>query len=430
MAEFTGERVIPGLVDADLFNEHISRYKFAARLIPKGGEILDLGCGTGYGTVELLSGGTSIVGADVSAEAVAYARANYGREGVTFLEASCEALPLTDHQFDLITCFEVIEHLENWRGLLAEAQRLLRPGGSFVVSTPNKAYYAETRGKTGPNPFHTHEFEYAEFESALKEYFPHVRIWSQNHAAAIVFAPPTPAGAVLEASGSRVPEDSHFFIAVCGAAQGAREEVFAWVPESGNLLRERESHIAKLEAELARKDQWLNQALESHAALQREHEGTLLELRAKNDWATDLNTGIAERNTVITTLQQEAEMQAESARQILDWVEQLKARIADLENDMVSSNVAIRDLETDLTARTNWARHLETQLNEKIAHVGLLLVEQAEITGTLERSPDAIVQLHGDVAGLREERRTAGNSRWLRLGRTLHLGPDLRTPQE
>ena len=418
MAEFTGERVIPGLVDADLFNEHISRYKFAARLIPKGGEILDLGCGTGYGTVELF-GGTSIVGADVSAEAVAYARANYGREGVTFLEASCEALPLTDHQFDLITCFEVIEHLENWRGLLAEAQRLLRPGGSFVVSTPNKAYYAETRGKTGPNPFHTHEFEYAEFESALKEYFPHVRIWSQNHAAAIVFAPPTPAGAVLEASGSRVPEDSHFFIAVCGAVQGPREEVFAWVPESGNLLRERESHIAKLEAELARKDQWLNQALDAHGALQREHEGTVLELRAKNDWAADLNTRIAERNALIVSLQKEAEEQ-------LAWVHELKAHIADLERDLVSSQTGAAELE----ARTNWARHLETQLNEKIAHVGLLLVEQAEITGALERSRDAIVQLHGDVAGLREERRTAGNSRWLRLGRTLHLGPDLRTPQE
>jgi SAM-dependent methyltransferase len=419
LAEFTGERVIPGLVDADLFNEHVSRYKFAARLIPKGGEILDLGCGTGYGTVELLSGGTSIVGADVSAEAVAYARANYGREGVIFLEASCQALPLTDHQFDLITCFEVIEHLENWRGLLAEAQRLLRPGGSFVVSTPNKAYYAETRGKTGPNPFHTHEFEYAEFESALKEYFPHVRIWSQNHAAAIVFAPPTPAGAVLEASGSRVPEDSHFFIAVCGAAQGAREEVFAWVPESGNLLRERESHIAKLEAELARKDQWLNQALDAHAALQREHEGTVLELRAKNEWAADLNTRIAERNALIVSLQKEAEEQ-------LAWVHGLKAHIADLERDLVSSQTGAAELE----ARTNWARHLETQLNEKIAHVGLLLAEQAEITGALERSRDAIVQLHGDVAGLREERRTAGNSRWLRLGRTLHLGPDLRTPQE
>lgn len=405
MAEFTGERVIPGLVDADLFNEHVSRYKFAARLIPAGGAILDLGCGTGYGTAELSAAG-SVVGADVSSEAVTYARANYGREGVTFLEASCEALPLADHQFDLITCFEVIEHLDNWRGLLAEARRLLRPAGRFVVSTPNKAYYAETRGKTGPNPFHTHEFEYGEFESALYEYFPHVRIWSQNHAAAIVFAPLHPAGAVLEAAGSRVPEASHFFVAVCGEMHGGREEVFAWVPESGNLLREREAHIGKLEAELARKDQWLKQALDAHAALQQEHEGTLRELRAKNDWAADLNARIAERNALIVSLQQEAEEQ-------LAWVHELKTRIADLEQDLISSQTGAAELEADLTARTNWAHGLEAQLNEKIAHVGLLLAEQAEVTGALERSRDVIV-----------------HSRWMQLGRTLHLGPDLRTRQE
>ena len=196
MPEFTGERVIPGLVDVDLFNEHVSRYKFAARLLREGAAVLDLGCGTGYGTGDLTAA-ASIVGADISAEAVNYARANYGREGVTFLEASCDALPLPDHQFDLITAFEVIEHLDNWRGLLAEARRLLRPGGQFVVSTPNKAYYAETRGATGPNPFHTHEFEYGEFETALCEYFPQVRIWTQNHAAAIVFAPANPVGAKL-----------------------------------------------------------------------------------------------------------------------------------------------------------------------------------------------------------------------------------------
>lgn len=421
MAEFTGERVIPGLVDADLFNEHVSRYKFAARLIPAGGAILDLGCGTGYGTAEL-AGAASIVGADVSAEAVEYARANYGREGVTFLEASCESVPLPDHQFDLITCFEVIEHLDNWRGLLAEARRLLRPGGQFVVSTPNKAYYAETRGKTGPNPFHTHEFEYAEFETALREYFPHMRIWSQNHAAAIVFAPQNPAGAVLAATGSRVSEDSHFFVAVCGEVHSGHEEVFAWVPESGNLLRERESHIGKLEAELARKDQWLNQALEAHAALQREHEGTVLELRAKNDWAADLNTRIAERNALIVSLQKEAEEQ-------LAWVHELKVRIADLERDLISSQAGATELEAQVAARTNWARDLETQLNEKMAHVGLLLAEQAEITGALEQARGAIVQLQKDVAGLRDERQTAANSRWLRLGRTLHLGPDLRTRQ-
>ena len=52
MAEFTGERVIPGQVDADLLNEHLARYAFAVRLAG-GKRVLDAGCGAGYGSAEL-----------------------------------------------------------------------------------------------------------------------------------------------------------------------------------------------------------------------------------------------------------------------------------------------------------------------------------------------------------------------------------------
>ena len=52
LAEFTGERVIPGQVDVDLLNEHMARYAFAARLA-RGKRVLDAGCGAGYGSAEL-----------------------------------------------------------------------------------------------------------------------------------------------------------------------------------------------------------------------------------------------------------------------------------------------------------------------------------------------------------------------------------------
>jgi hypothetical protein len=48
LAEFTGERVIPGQVDADLWNEHFARYLFASRLA-RGRRVVDLGSGSGYG---------------------------------------------------------------------------------------------------------------------------------------------------------------------------------------------------------------------------------------------------------------------------------------------------------------------------------------------------------------------------------------------
>ena len=77
-AEFTGERVVPGQVDVDLWNEHIARYAFAARLC-RNRRVLDAGCGTGYGSAELALNAQLVTGIDVSAEALAYAAENFNR---------------------------------------------------------------------------------------------------------------------------------------------------------------------------------------------------------------------------------------------------------------------------------------------------------------------------------------------------------------
>jgi SAM-dependent methyltransferase len=155
--EFTGERVIPGRVDADLLNEHLARYAFAARLA-RGKRVLDAGCGAGYGAAELAESALSVVGADIAAEAVAFARAHYRLPYLEFEQASCTALPHPDAAFDLVVAFEVIEHLPGWRDFLLEARRVLAPTGQFIVSTPNKLYYAESRRRAGANQFHAPEW--------------------------------------------------------------------------------------------------------------------------------------------------------------------------------------------------------------------------------------------------------------------------------
>ena len=70
---------------------------------------------------------------------------------VTFVQASVAETGLAPESFDLIVAFEVIEHLKDWRVLLAEARRLLTADGVFLVSTPNRAYYNESRGESGAN---------------------------------------------------------------------------------------------------------------------------------------------------------------------------------------------------------------------------------------------------------------------------------------
>src|SRR6185312_15435225 len=109
LAEFTGERVIPELVDADLLNEHLARYRFARRFAAKLSEsarILDAGCGTGYGTAELALA-ASATGIDIALDAVEHARSRYSGDRARFVQTSCERLPFSDAAFDLLTAFEV-----------------------------------------------------------------------------------------------------------------------------------------------------------------------------------------------------------------------------------------------------------------------------------------------------------------------------------
>src|SRR6266404_1534073 len=95
LAEFTGERLIPGQVDVDLLNEHMARYTFAVRLA-RGKRVLDAGCGAGYGSAELANVAAQVTGIDVAADAVEFARANYVADNLGFEQASVTELPYGD----------------------------------------------------------------------------------------------------------------------------------------------------------------------------------------------------------------------------------------------------------------------------------------------------------------------------------------------
>src|SRR5205085_1595172 len=109
LAEFTGERVIPGEVDPDLLNEHVARYSFAARMAG-GRRVLDAGCGSGYGSAELARHAREVVGIDVSQQAIDYALAHYPDPKIRFETASCSRVPASAESFDLVVAFEIIEH--------------------------------------------------------------------------------------------------------------------------------------------------------------------------------------------------------------------------------------------------------------------------------------------------------------------------------
>lgn len=415
MVEFTGERLVPGQVDQDLLNEHMSRYAFAARLA-RNKRVLDIACGMGYGSFELSKHAARVVGLDVSDEAVHSARERYQAANLEFLTAPAQQIPFDDHSFDLIVAFEVIEHLSDWEALLGQAKRLLAPGGQFIVSTPNKIFYAETRRLAGPNPFHVHEFEFSEFHAELSRFFPSVTMFLQNHVQAISFHP-TPGGsglvAELEAGSTPAqPETSHFFLAVCALAPQTGSPVYLYLPTSSNLLREREKHIALLESELASKNAWLEELQDDHARLNTLH----AELRADSDqkakWALNLEQELAAAQQRIVQVQEELASEQDAAVKVVAAYE---AKIGELHAEMQANAEETQKV----------LDHAEAAMQEKGADLArcIELLDVAEET-VKERTLWA-QGLQARVEQLEQMLALAQSSRWVRLGRRIGIGPDL-----
>jgi SAM-dependent methyltransferase len=316
--EFTGERVVPGQVDDDLWAEHLSRYAYASRWA-MGARVLDIGCGTGYGTAELAREARLPVGVDLAPQAIHYAASTYSQDNVHFVPASATALPFADASFDLVTAFEIIEHLDDWRALLSEARRVLGPEGIFLVSTPNKEYYTESRGVAGANPFHAHEFEFSEFQAALAEFFPHSTILLQNHVGAFAFyshGTPLPVDAHLD-SWRGSPEEAHFYLGVCSAATLPPLHSFVYVPRASNVLRDREKHIESLQQELS-------EARTQFAELHRAHDEQKHHLEEQNQWALRTGEELQAARERIVVVQDELEDRTRWALKLAAQVERFE----------------------------------------------------------------------------------------------------------
>jgi SAM-dependent methyltransferase len=413
VTEFTGERVIPGGVNADLWAEHLARYSFAAQF-STGNRVLDAGCGTGYGCAELAPDATLVAGIDVSSDAVSYARDHSAPPNVRYAQASATAIPFAAGSFQLVTAFEVIEHLADWRALLAEARRILDSDGLFLVSTPNRLYYAESRALDGPNPYHVHEFEYQEFQTALQEFFPHVQLLFQNRLESFAFHGDSlrPPVEVRVGASQYAPEEAHFFIGACAIQKLPDLRTFLYVPRTANLLREREHHIRLLEGELRQSKQWLDQIIADHHKLQGLHEDLTRHLQEQNRWASQLEQNWKDSQERIVQLQNEFGAAQAAAATVVDGY-----------------NRKIAGLEQENLEKTAWAVETETRLTAELAsraeHLAATVrgLDAAEAT-VIERTEWA-QRLDRQLGLVRAQLEMIRQSRWVKFGRTFGIGPDV-----
>jgi 2-polyprenyl-3-methyl-5-hydroxy-6-metoxy-1,4-benzoquinol methylase len=174
------ERLVPGTLEWEQFHcEHEQRYQFFADRYP-GLDVLDAACGIGYGSdIVARSGAKSVTGIDIASDAVDYARNHYARSGVEFLQVSAEELTQIGRTFDLVLSFETIEHLEDPRLFLRDVRHVLRPGGWFICSTPNKFF--GRNGHKHVNPYHVSEMSFDEFATVFQEEFDLHARYHQSH---------------------------------------------------------------------------------------------------------------------------------------------------------------------------------------------------------------------------------------------------------
>ena len=113
------------------YQEYVS---FIEAHLPKGARFLDLGCGSGCSSV-LLSRNYDIVGLDISH--LFLEKGKEALESLHFVQGSIDKLPFPDNTFDAVGSYNVIEHIPDINGAVAEMVRVTKPDGLIFVCAPN-----------------------------------------------------------------------------------------------------------------------------------------------------------------------------------------------------------------------------------------------------------------------------------------------------
>lgn len=121
-----------------------SRFAFFSKYISnwQGLQVLDIGCGGGLACEFLVQQGAIVSGIDLSSDSIKIAQehAKQNQLKINYYCGNAENLPFETNQFDVVLCFDVLEHISNWQKVIAEAYRVLKPKGLFLFDTINRTF--------------------------------------------------------------------------------------------------------------------------------------------------------------------------------------------------------------------------------------------------------------------------------------------------
>jgi SAM-dependent methyltransferase len=388
------ERFVPGEMHGELIEaEHLLRYHWAARFVA-GRSVLDAGCGTGYGTMMLASAGARrVTGVDIAGAVIALARQS-AAENVFYETADVAQLPHVDASFDVVVCFETIEHVHDPAAVLDELKRVLAPGGLLLISSPNR-----DRTIPGSNPHHVHEYTPDEFRDALQARFPRVRLVQQHSVLASVISVERQQGLLPDASVWSVAPteagDEHYMLAAAG-----RE-----IPDLGSS--------ALTLAGFMEVRYWDSQLASAHAACD-EARRQSDEARQQSDEARQQSDEARQQIDEARQQSDEARQQSDEARQQSDEARrQLHLALTDLGRERTANAAtgkALLAIESELALAKARAAHFDAQNAEHWIRHNDSDKEIEGLTREIEGLTREIERLRKDVASA-ERRAIEGQAR-------------------
>jgi 2-polyprenyl-3-methyl-5-hydroxy-6-metoxy-1,4-benzoquinol methylase len=129
-----------------------ARREFLLSAVGSGDRVLDLGCGEGVFAGELAGAGADVLGVDVASEPLRRAALGYPQLELQLIDGD-GAWELEDSAFDVVWAGEVIEHVADTAAWLSEVRRVLRSGGTLLLSTPACGRLAMLRAALSSDTF-------------------------------------------------------------------------------------------------------------------------------------------------------------------------------------------------------------------------------------------------------------------------------------
>ncbi|UCF34597.1 MAG: class I SAM-dependent methyltransferase [Phycisphaerales bacterium] len=145
-------------------------YEFCLPFVA-GRRVVDVGCGTGFGTALLAKQAGSVIGVDPHPIAVETARAGYQADNLFFRQMDGTSLDFDDASIDVVVSMGVIEHIKRYSAHFTEAARILAPSGLFILGALN------ARLSLGDDAYHYKEFDHEELKELMDRHFIDVEVY-------------------------------------------------------------------------------------------------------------------------------------------------------------------------------------------------------------------------------------------------------------